>query len=746
MLLLLAATTLLFAPQRPGDLEALLDGVGTLPRLGVPGPVCAFGPEAFPVLTGRLGGAAVPVVAAARYGRGRAVAFGHGAWLGPGGWRTPGGARMLVNAIRWAGGQPAGSPPLQVALDGVPEATAGFLREQGFQVVTADAAGPEAPQVLLWSGRVPTAEERLAELRRFLRDGGGLVCGTCPWGVQQIHAASGFRIATDLPENRVLAPAGLVFADGYVEGTGPGGFPVAASHPEVAHAGRALDLLLDGLDAPAADPKVRRQALGTVELALQAVPEGSGFLERVEAACGSLTDRVPGPERPVTTAMPQARLGMLAWWRRHREDPAGTATVAPGADFFPGPVPGDAPRLERTLTVPAGRRGWISTGLYAPPGETVTVLAAPDLPPGWRLRIGCHADALWSQEQWKRWPEVSRSWPLCPGRNRFASPFGGLLYLEAPGAGAALAFTLAGAVEAPFFDLQDPGSAADWARRRDAPAPWAELQGRHLVITVPAAGVRDLDDPAPVLRWWDRVLAAQAWLAARPPATARPERFVADIQISAGYMHAGYPVMTWLDVATPKTEGELPFVLDLATLAAEGSWGHFHELGHNLQRPWWTFAGTGEVTNNLFTLYAMDLVVGIEPWQHPWLETQKAKEGPYLEGGAEFPAWQRDPGLALVFFARIQRAFGWEPFRRFFAAGEALAAGKRPEGEEAERDAWLVGLSRECGRDLGPFFERWGIPVSAGPREAAQAAGPPWDGMAARSAPSPGSAPPTRSP
>jgi len=41
-----------------------------------------------------------------------------------------------------------------------------------------------------------------------------------------------------------------------------------------------------------------------------------------------------------------------------------------------------------------------------------------------------------------------------------------------------------------------------------------------------------------------------------------------------------------------------------------GVWGLFHELGHNHQSADWTFAGAGEVTVNLFTLYIFDKVCG----------------------------------------------------------------------------------------------------------------------------------------
>ncbi|CAF4539274.1 unnamed protein product, partial [Rotaria magnacalcarata] len=41
-----------------------------------------------------------------------------------------------------------------------------------------------------------------------------------------------------------------------------------------------------------------------------------------------------------------------------------------------------------------------------------------------------------------------------------------------------------------------------------------------------------------------------------------------------------------------------------------------------MQRDWWTFDGTGEVTVNIFTLHAMNIICHIQPWIHPWLDEQ----------------------------------------------------------------------------------------------------------------------------
>lgn len=106
------------------------------------------------------------------------------------------------------------------------------------------------------------------------------------------------------------------------------------------------------------------------------------------------------------------------------------------------------------------------------------------------------------------------------------------------------------------------------------------------------------------MRHRQRVMDAAADLATIPRARRRPERIVTDRQISAGYMHSGYPIMTHLDAAA--------FMTDLADLGDHG-WGPYHEIGHNHQSGDWTFDGTVEVTVNLFTLYILETVCGVAP-------------------------------------------------------------------------------------------------------------------------------------
>ncbi len=688
MIPMLAALALLLLPQvdPAADRAALLDGVTALEQTGIPGPVVAFGPDAFAVLTAANGEA---VVAAARFGEGRVVAFGHGGYLGAGP-EGSGRARLLANAIAWV------SPDFEPGAEVAP--------------VIADvrAADFSVAAVVTWAGGDIPPATRVA-LRDFVHAGGGLVVGECPWGWQQLHPA--LELREDGPSNQVLAPMGLVFGPTYLGG---GPYAVSGSRPEAAHAGAALRQLARA---------GATEGFTALERALQSVPAADAlFLPSVFVYLADQSQFAPPSEaRPLRGDDPVSRLQVAYWSRIWEDAPVAEITPAPGVEHFPGAVPADAARRSQQLVANRTDRGWISTGGYAPPGEPVVVRIARGSARGWRLRVGAHTDSIAHHAEWKRWPSVSRSVALEDEQTTVASPFGGLVYLEAgEGAAAPLHVEISGVVEAPFFDLQHPGAEAGWPEERQAPAPWAEIAGEHLILTVPSAAIRELDDPARLARFWDSVMEAHYQLAARP-LPARPERFVADVQISAGYMHAGYPVMTWLDVTRPSAGRPLGLTVDAERLEQDGSWGHYHELGHNSQRGDWTFAGTGEVTCNLFSLHAGHRLNGIEPWANPWLEGQKASAKAYLEGGADFEDWKRNPGLALLMYAQLQRAFGWEPYSAAFAEYEALKPNQRPRGqgeelEQQRRDQWMVRMSRATGRDLGPFFERWGVPISAAAR------------------------------
>ena len=699
---------------------ALLANVEDLKRPGraLPGEVIAFGSEAFLVATGGAGDGQRGVIGAAAYGKGRVVAFGHSSYFGN--WDVDqSGATFLANALRWSTalenpriGFLGGGDAMQTELGEDFTKPKGVIRTRDLEQKLEELDG------LVWVDGTLGEQQRSA-LDQFVSKGGGLLLGVCPWGKQQIYSGQGGgkSIRTDLDQNRVLGPMGLVFGDATV---GDATYGLATVQP-MPHAGDAVATAIRYIEGGAVGTDSAPGATASAVAALlRALPPGDQrFLAPIEAALAESTfgERVPSAKGPMRKSDVAGYLGMLLATEAWKSAAPELVEAAPGADFFPGAVPKSARRQRVKVTVSrevAARGGWISTGRYAAPGEVVRVsMSKGATAKDWSLRIGAHKDRLWHKESWSRWPEITLEKPLVvdpDGAFEMASAFGGPVYLVPGKSARALTIELAGTVEAPLFILGDTQSAKDWPQRRLAPAPWAELVCDGMILTVPADSIRNLDDPTALMQYWQRATECYPELR-REPQPARAERLVEDIQISAGWMHSGYPVMTHGAELTNHS-----YSVDLETLKSEGNWGYFHEFGHNAQRPEWTFGGTTEVTCNLFSLYLGETMAGIEPWKNPWLEKQKKKPQKHFDSGSDFAQWKKQPGLALMMYATIQRDFGWEPFQVAFEAYAAADGASKPRTDDAKRDTWLIRMSTALERDLGPYFQHWGVPTSENAR------------------------------
>ena len=697
------------ARAQDADQVALRRGVSEIAAPGLPGPVAVFGPRAFAVIVGGAGkGIAAPVVAAGRLGAGRVVAFGHPGYLEKDALATADTGTLVLNAVHWLA-RPGRA--IRVGVRGRPELMA-FLRAHQVAVDSLDGAGWTARlkgEAVVSCPLADLAAVETAALDRYTRGGGGLLAAELGWGWLQLNPN---KTLTQHGGDRLLGPAGLLWADGTVDRTSALGYAAGPPPiPALFNGTTALDSVLSGAPDGAA------QAVATTLLAARTLPPDDVLLlPRLEALrAAHLSDAALTLQQPITSAQPLERLLLTLEVQRAMHLPPDQVRALPAAATFPDLVPADALRVTRTVQVDTDVPAWHSTGLYAAPGEMITVTvpkAAARL--GLQVRIGAHTDALWQLSKWERAPEITRVFPLSTARTVAASAFGGPIYVVVPpGSKAGLvSVTLGNSVEAPLF-VRGKTDLAAWKQTiRNAPAPWAELQGDSVILTVPSRVVRDLDDPEALMALWDRILDGYADLAGIPHKRTRPERYCTDLQISAGYMHSGYPIMTGLDVAHD-------FVSTHVILTnGDGktkSWGFFHEMGHNHQQSDWTFEGTGEVTNNMFALYILDTVCGVTTHTHPALEpaARRARLQKYVDGGAKFDQWKSDPFLALTMYIQLQEGFGWETYKKVFAEYGRLPDAERPKTDQEKRDQWLVRFSRAAGHDLGPFFQAWGVPTTA---------------------------------
>lgn len=700
------------------DIAQLLEGVSSLGRPGssLPGEVIAFGEDAFLIASAGKGDAERGAIGASRFSRGRIVVFGHGSFFGA--WEQgAGGETFLANAIRWSGNI---KEPRVAFLAGGDDLRKRLSDE--FRSATSHRNFGDLPDlsdgvdVVVWVGGTLN-KEQLGDLRSFVMRGGGVLLGVCPWGNQQIWdgQGKGRSIRTDLSQNQLIGEMGLVLGDATI---GEAVYTLADTSV-LPHAGRAVAAATAYIQGnkPKATANVEPGAAASqVAGLLRALPPTENtFKLQIESALvdSTFSDSVPANGKPTRKSNVAGHLGMLLATETWKDAAPSEVPVAPGADFFPGAVPKSAKRIERTIEVSAKQAlngGWISTGLYAAPGEVISLAARPSASAkGWKLRIGAHKDQLWHKDSWTRWPEITLERRIAfDGKAKFevASPFGGPIYFVAGKGASEASFTVDGAVEAPFFILGDDRSAEQWKMRRNAPAPWAELVCDGMILTVPSGAIRDLDNPVALMEYWQR--AADCYPELRmEPQPKRAERMVEDIQISAGWMHSGYPVMTHGAERTNHSAS-----VDLETLTSTGNWGYFHEFGHNAQRREWTFSGTGEVTCNLFSLYLGEKMAGIDPWTNPWLQSQKGKPAKHFASGADFAKWKSQPGLALMMYATIQHEFGWTPFQAAFQAYLDAPSHEAPKTDNEKRDAWLVRMSQALELDLGPYFQHWGVPTS----------------------------------
>ena len=124
--------------------------------------------------------------------------------------------------------------------------------------------------------------------------------------------------------------------------------------------------------------------------------------------------------------------------------------------------------------------------------------------------------------------------------------------------------------------------------------------------------------------------------------------------------------------------------------------------------------GAVENSVNLFPLYVFENVWGIPVEANPRSskEYRARQMARYNFAKPDFEQWKKDPWLGLVMYVQLQQAFGWDAYKNVFGQYLAMSADQLPRSDAEKRDQWLVRFSRQTKRNLGPFFQAWGIPTS----------------------------------
>ena len=677
-----------------------------LSKGALPGAILASGGDAVPVVFGKSGRyfdgkgeLEIPAMAASSYGRGRVLASGHQAFFT--GEAATANREFLRECLVWlAGGKAPSTVYVDSARVGMRDSVARALGK--VDVVTV---GSYRELGSLPDGAVLVAEpnshslEEAAMLSAFVRRGCGALCISVGWGWHQM--SGGKSMKTENPFNIALGGCGL-YSTELVSAAGDGRtYMVAKGDLPGAVGEDALRLVAPGSGSLSKEVAARcAMVLG--ELA-KVLPDGDeSLLPRIKAIAADV-DCLPSPERPLTTSNARSRLGMMLHMQEWQENPGRCWPAHPAAAVYPGLPSAGAPRVTRTVDVSLSVPQWHGTGLFAAAGEPLTV-ALPDgmEKAGLRVRVGTSSCNNTRHAQWLRAPQVSVELPLDRRETTFASPFGGMVYVVVPSGAhrdGIVPVTIGPACPAAWY-VEGKTSLESWkAALKSSPSPVAEIESDVIALTVPRETAMNGSDPQEVLDVWRRVLADDAHLTGIPEVRRCKERMCFDVQLCAGYMHNGYPIML------PKHS--IVHLLNADTLRkGDHAWGFFHEMGHNHQNDDWTFDGTVEVTVNFFTLYNMERICGKKP-----METDKMRDpsvwrnvARWKAAGRPFGEWKSDPWLGLAFFVELQQKYGWEAFEKLFAEYRALPDSERPKTDLEKRRQWCERLSRIVGKDLTEDF------------------------------------------
>ncbi len=407
-----------------------------------------------------------------------------------------------------------------------------------------------------------------------------------------------------------------------VRGTANGSKPFAVKHTDSKAVLATLRQLIEG---PLPDAPSERAAAGEAIGAGSALrgPALDEFLAGLLALNRKLGPIVPTQEAPVVRgADPLVDAVIDLETTLDQSLPAGKMYAIPAAADYPGAVPDKAPRINRNLTIDGDWRGWLSgrgaagwtakemrpTGLYAAPGEIITVTAPEAIAgKGFEVVIGSYGGGLENREKWERYPRLQRSVEINGPVTTISSGLGGLVTIRVPKDAKAgpLAFSLSGGVAAPVYvagktdlkqwrsEIRSTPRALGRARQRPHhPRPAEPLPPRSRRSRPGHAGRGARSSTR------RRNCAAGSTATATAPSasssTGRPRPATCTAAIR---------------VAAPQ-DRSVEQAVDARALREEGNWGFFHEYGHNHQHDLWALPGTGETTCNLWSVYLFEEWVG----------------------------------------------------------------------------------------------------------------------------------------
>jgi len=376
------------------------------------------------------------------------------------------------------------------------------------------------------------------------------------------------------------------------------------------------------------------------------------------------------------------------------------------------------------LRISTAPENWLNTGLYARPHDIIRIFVESDEDiQGVSAQIGVHSDILSPfvdnvmAEGFLRYPSVVIELALQQGENQIRSPYGGAVVIKsAQSQEATIHITIENAVPMPYFKVGKT-TPDEWLIRRELPVPYAVLESDLAVVFMPSDEIRTLsyEEVGAVAQYYTtfgKLHNQLAGLTSDSPIHEPAQGqywYVADKQISYGWGYAGFPIMTYNEwyLGTPSD----------TVFSDSGTWGQYHELGHNYQMDAWSYVYGTEVTVNLFSLYAQEILHNTSSLV---TDGAYARAIAILDDAQIADKWgylNDDPFAQLVFLDQIRRGFpelNWDIWTTVMRRYREMPQSDWDalDTDLKRRDYFMMMLCDITQIDLTPHFEVWTIDVS----------------------------------
>ncbi|MBO0440463.1 M60 family metallopeptidase [Candidatus Enterococcus ikei] len=276
-----------------------------------------------------------------------------------------------------------------------------------------------------------------------------------------------------------------------------------------------------------------------------------------------------------------------------------------------------------------------------------------------------------------------------------------------------LVVTVDGGIKLPRFILGKT-TEADWQNqvRQNPNAPGYELVGTHTLVTGSKATLNYVKSPKQIVETYDKVVKFHDESSGLDNSSSLHRRNRGLVQHMRETQEPGFYMYAWFSHTAYSKNTGMPNVLS-ANL--DNIWGPMHEFGHTYQMNRMTWKNQTEVTVNIYSMRSEKQLGG---------KSRLERDGVYDKIFAYFKQTNKnyddnsDLFVKLGMFWQLELAFGDDFYPQLHKLYREEA--KSLANDSAKQQYFITSTSKIANKNLLPYFEMWGLPVTAETKQAIQ--------------------------